>query len=150
MRKSSREDAKAVVFTHFTVQPDDSRDDLLKRWTERFVHYKSCSKQLEHVFVFVSEGYEALMSIPAIEPPWPELLRDRELVKTIEDASRKARCAEGYIVPIGYVKLMDVVARIQRRAKYLGRNVALLLLGSGKFMRYDSPKFIDAILRIDG
>lgn len=150
------DDLKCVIFTHFmpgrrsVFVPGDSKR-LEEEWCLRFKAYAACPS-VAKVFVFISEGYRALLSIrsPEMTTPFIGLEADRELVAIIRSAARLAGCPEGFIVPIGFDSMVDVLSRLERRAKEFNRTIRLLLLGSGKHMRYDSPKMIDAILRIAG
>lgn len=152
---SSTEDLKCVIFTHFSPGQDwlpteKKKRELEERWRDRFQAYWQCSSVVRHVFVFISEGYQALLSVRRREAPFIGLSLDRTLLKIATDAAKKAGCPKGFIEPIGFDRLVDVLSRLQQRAKESKQQIGLLLLGSGEYMRYDSPKMVDAILRIAG
>lgn len=145
---------QCVVFTHFGKgnRPGFTARDkasLKEEWQKRFERYNTCSKIVKHVFVFISEGYQALLAGQS-EAPFISMDRDRILVKLVREAAKQAGCTDGFIIPIGFDRMVDVLRRLQLRAKQKAKRLSHLLLGEGQYMRYDAPKIVDAILRIAG
>jgi hypothetical protein len=147
---------ECVVFTHFHFNPDKQsvfRSSDVARihdtWKERLQRYQDCPS-IERLFVFISVGYQALLDVRKLSAPFIGLETDRRLIRIVRKAARDAGCAPGFVVPVGFDRMVDVLARLQRRAEEYDQVIGYLLLGSGKHMRYDSPKIVDAILRIAG
>jgi len=148
-------DQKCVVFTHFvsgghSVSDPNRLRTLRDEWRRRLERYAKCQETIERVFVFISEGYFALASIRRREAPFVGLQADRTLVRILREESDNAGCPRGFIIPIGVDALVNLLSRLQLQLNGLGKDISQLLLGSGKYMRYDSPKMVDAILRIAG
>ena len=154
-KQSNEKKIKGVVFTHFSCKIDDLADNSKKNlqideWKERFKNYYACDKQIEKVFVFISEGYQALLATREGEAPFISLDSDRTFLEMLKEARAKTECKEDFIIPIGFDKMVSVMSKLQWAAKNSGKPLNLLLLGEGKHMRYDSPKIVDAMLRIFG
>lgn len=151
---------KAIVFTHFMRPRHPAEDRALSplnhgedkqiraEFVRRFNTFSDC-KSVARLFVFISEGYQALLSIKADEPPFLGLQTDRRLVDIVREAAEESGYM-GEVVPIGIDVLVNVLWRLQVKLRLANRDLRLLLLGSGKSMRYDSPKMVEAILRIAG
>jgi len=166
-QQSNGKEIKGVVFTHFSCKIDDLADNSKKdlqidEWKKRFVNYYACKKQIEKVFVFISEGYQALLATREGEAPFISLDSDRTFIEMLKEASKKAckeankeanektECKEDFIITIGFDKMVSVMSKLQWAATNAEQQLNLLLLGDGKHMRYDSPKIVDAMLRIFG
>lgn len=162
-QQSNGKEIKGVVFTHFSCKIDDLADNSKKdlqidEWKKRFVNYYACKNQIEKVFVFISEGYQALLATREGEAPFISLDSDRTFIEMLKEASKKAckeanektECKEDFIITIGFDKMVSVMSKLQWAATNAEQQLNLLLLGDGKHMRYDSPKIVDAMLRIFG
>ena len=157
-KKPASDSPRCVLFTHFmpgklSALSRAGAQKLQAEWRERFERSWACRSQVDRAFVFVAEGYQALLAVRSFgtpEPPFIGLRTDRELIAIARRAAREAGCAPGFIVPIGFDSLVDTLSRLQRRAQDFEQSLSFLLLGSGEHMRYDSPKVVDAILRIAG
>jgi len=148
--------SKCVIFTHFhfdlkknSVFLAKDRDRIHDLWKRRFERYRDCPS-VERLFVFISVGYQALLDVRKLSAPFIGLETDRQLVKLLSKAAKSACCEPRFVVVVGFDRMVDVLSRLQRRAQERGEMISNLLLGSGKHMRYDSPKIVDAILRIAG
>ena len=137
---------KAVVFTHF-VMPSGT-DDLLSPVERRPVH-KQCERLIGSyqacpsvglVYVFIADGYEAIL---AGRDPWPALDRERRLRRIFARHIGRASAAKFQIV--GTRELTPTLACL---ARHVELDLARLLLGGGQRMYYDSPKFVEAIIRL--
>jgi hypothetical protein len=142
-------DGKCVVFTHLTAGGRRA-DRLAGEWYETIRAYQGCESVVGKVFIFVSEGWQALLDVQKSRPPFVQLTNDRELVAMLKHAAKEAKCRDGFIVPIGFDDTVNVLSRLQRYAEAHEYDIRPLFLGAGKYMRYDSPKVVDAILRITG
>lgn len=137
---------RAVVFTHF-VMPQGA-DDLLGRGQRRIVHqecerligsYQACPS-IGLVYVFIADGYQAIL---AGKEPWRALDRERRLRRMFARHIGAAGATKFQIV--GTRELTPTLAALARLA---GPQLARLLLGGGRRMYYDSPKFVEAVIRL--
>lgn len=147
-----QEDMKCVVFTHFIPGTDPQVFDpieaekLQRRWAGQLEGYAHCAC-VDRVFVFIAEAFHAFLSLEATKrPPGEILVRDRRLRDILKGAARETKCVEK-VQPILFEDLVEILDALQRRA---GRDIRDLFLGSGLHFRYDSPKMVEAFLRIFG
>jgi hypothetical protein len=96
------------------------------------------------VYVFMAEGYQAILSS---ERPWEGLDEERVLREHLEKAVR--RLAPDKIQIVGTRELTPTMASLSRMTKR-GEQKELgdLLLGSGRDLNYDSPKVVEAMIRL--
>jgi len=143
---------KGVVFTHFQARGSAfdpyQLDTIKQKWKQLFEKYAECSS-IERIFPFIDTGYRSLMQVRTSEAPWKGLSEDRRWICVARAAAEESGCADK-VFPIGFDLLVDVLSALQRRAGEQKADIRLLLLGSGMKMAYDSPKIVDAILRIAG
>ncbi len=146
---------KAIVFTHFTLPRDalpiDDRKKRLKigeYCDKRINNFADCSS-IGFVYLFIAEGYQAILGA---DRPWEGLNRERILRNLLQDAIDKLptnKAPRDRFQIVGTHELTPVMARLsrvaeERREQKLGE----LLLGHGERLYYDSPKIVEAIIRL--
>ncbi len=156
MRKS--EELRGVVFTHYrpgsdpdtgkrlSIEQKDDAEIIKDTWRSRLEGFAACAA-ITHVFVFISEGWQALLKINGPTKTYRELNKDKQLVAILKDAALEAGCTNLRVVPIVFEHLVHVLSALERRS---GEDIRRLLLGAGKTSTYDSPKIVEAFLRIAG
>src|SRR5438046_1358735 len=86
-------EGKCVVFTHLNAGAKRA-DKLIDEWGETIRSYQRCGSVVGKVFIFVSEGYQALLDIQS-KAPFVHLTNDRELVAMLKHAAKVAKCQDG-------------------------------------------------------
>ncbi|MGB6836992.1 MAG: hypothetical protein WBF66_04730 [Dehalococcoidia bacterium] len=141
---------KALVFTAFTlphelrsVEDTDKQEGIRKYCLSSIENYAKC-ESVGLVYLFIPEGYQALLGDTR---PWEGLERERLLRQMLERAIRVTGATKVQIV--GTAELTATMAQFSRRAADLGRErLGNLLLGYGQHLYYDSPKVVEAIIRL--
>ena len=152
--------SKAVVFTHFSVREETLDDanklaDFIKENSEYFKTYLTC-QNIGLVYVYVSRGLEKVVKTLRVKGSSFEVnARDIDTEQRIISALRLAiheaagqipgydECKSPQIIFIGLPQLVHLLNTLIRIDKTLVRNLA----GRKKFT-YDSPKFVDAVIRL--
>ncbi len=146
---------KAIVFTHFTLPRDalpiDDRKKRLKigeYCDKRINNFADCSS-IGLVYLFIAEGYQAILGA---DRPWEGLNRERILRNLLQDAIDKLptnKAPRDRFQIVGTHELTPVMARLSREAEERReQKLGELLLGHGERLYYDSPKVVEAIIRL--
>jgi hypothetical protein len=135
---------RCIVFTNFRRQNDlntkRKKRNQQKEWQKRLGAYYNCAN-IHLVYIFVIDGYEALLSGVI---PFKALMIERTMRKILKDAA-KAEGVDDKIQIVGIEELIPTLANLQGIA---GRRLNFLLLGGGKNPYYDSPKMVEAFIRL--
>lgn len=91
----------------------------------------------------VTEGYQGVL---AGRDPWSKLDLERRTMAVLRQAMRAADTSKVQLV--GISELTPPMSTLERSAKEGNRSLAGLLLGSKKYLYYDSPKMVEAIIRL--
>ncbi|GAG24025.1 unnamed protein product, partial [marine sediment metagenome] len=140
-----------IVFTHFTLpheaQPIEfpsHRASISRCCRDRIRMYASCPS-VGLVYVFIAEGYQAVLGDSR---PWEGLERER-ILRDLLNAAIEKHDPTRKVQIVGTRELTPTMAPLSRAATSAGHaKLGTLLLGHGKYMSYDSPKVVEAIIRL--
>jgi hypothetical protein len=145
---------KAVVFTHLVLPRSstplfvEERKEQVRKVCRALVRMYDKCPSVGLVYVFIAEGYQALLSG---KKPFQSLYADR-LLRDILIEERKNSTGKIEIVRIR--ELVPFMAKLSaefetRRSQGNDeRRLGELLLGHGERLYYDSPKLVEAIIRL--
>lgn len=145
--------AEKLAFTHLrlpgTLNPKVLSEKRARELVEPVQEILSPfveSKSLDRVFVFVSEGYEALLGT---ESPVTGYYAELLIRRAIRIVKREYGAQGLKIESVGMPELAPTLVFLKTQSGKSGEGVlAQLLLGSGGQLKYDSPKFVEAIIRL--
>ena len=135
---------RAVVFTACDTK-DKIYDDIAvikEHWSKQIVEYEKC-EMVGLVFIFITDGYKGIL---AREDSWIDLDKERRMRGVLNEIIEESNAKKMQIV--GVEELIPTMSSLERKAKASGSSLAQLLLAGEKFLYYDSPKIIEAIIRI--
>ena len=143
------EHIKAVVFTACEV-PDKilgsemARERLTKEWELKLRDYNSCT-QVKLVYVFITDGYRGVL---ASDKPWTNLQKEHLMRKVLREAIAREKM-EGEVQIVGVDELRATLFHLETMAEDESHvKLSQLLLAGEKSLYYDSPKAIEAIIRL--
>jgi len=140
---------KGVIFTNFRMHPGNNLIGPAQRafqqlqWQERIRPYRSCNN-VYLIYIFIIEGYKALLSG---EIPFESLTTERAMREVLETAVRMEGL-EDRVQIVGIDELIPTLTYLQQIAHLSGLPLNNLLLGAGKTAYYDSPKMVEAFIRL--
>ncbi len=136
---------KGVVFTACDT-PNDIKDLWKKvkdEWKEQFALYENCNN-VGLVFVFITDGYKGVLSRQ--KNSWRNLNKERLMRTILEDSIAETGAKKIQIV--GVKELIPTMSGLETAADKDKTSLASLLLAGEQHLYYDSPKLIEAIIRI--
>lgn len=137
---------KAVVFTAYWTRANllskAGRGKLRRDWRTQFVEYERCNS-VGLVYVLLTQGYQGVL---AAEDPWIKLDIERRVRDILEQAIEDVGTSKIRIV--GVDELIPTMASLERIANNRGTPLCEFLLGKGQYLYYDSPKMVEALIRI--
>ncbi|OGN99434.1 MAG: hypothetical protein A2Y58_05045 [Chloroflexi bacterium RBG_13_51_52] len=141
---------KCIVFTHFGRQRNNplvtttQKVNQQEEWQERLRAYRGCNN-VDLIYIFIMDGYVALVSRGDI--PFKELMIERTMRNILETAARVEGLSDKVQV-VGIDELIPTLAALQDIAESRNQDLDLLLLGGGRYAYYDSPKMVEAFIRL--
>lgn len=151
-------DVKAVIFTHISLPDipsihDAERDGSLSslvwsKWGEMLAAYASCP-QVKLVYLFLSDAYIAYVTEnnQFMDLKRLELVIEAELVEAIRRNCGQSSVSKFSLV--GISQLQPLLLQLSELSNNLtGTSFKKLVLGGGAELFYDSPKVVEAIIRI--
>ncbi len=155
MPQARHEGVQAVVFTHFGAlkyRKDGEeftalRPEFTSRYKEIFSAYRACST-IVRVYAYIDWAFrEAVLRIRedlSFNISTEVRAEEAEMINMLETAIRLAGCRPGMVKIIGYQHLEFLLHGLFK----LDPDLIKFLCGpTGKFT-YDSPKFVEAIIRL--
>ncbi len=142
-----------VVFTALdpptAYPPIDLTNEIHKRkvreeWTALLENYVACDP-VDLVFVFITPGYKGITSG---QSPWTELHKENLMQRILDDIINGNKDKYKKIQVVGVRELVPTFASLEAQAKKNERPLKRVLLGRGTDLYYDSPKMVEAIIRI--
>jgi len=119
------------------------RVDQQARWQEQLTLYRDCPN-VDLIYVFIIEGYQALL---AGIIPFKMLTIERAMRDVLEAAATNVRVRHKVQI-VGIDELIPTLTYLQDIAEHRNQPLNNLLLGAGKDTYYDSPKMIEAFVRL--
>jgi hypothetical protein len=143
------------VFTHVNLKPEDIRQRgpaaCIKEYTPLFERYLKC-RNVGLVYLYLSLGVEQVVQAVAEGEPLvipPEVLVDEavclDVLQLAEEVAREA--SPGRSLKFIQVTTFQLVS-LFRNLNRIDRSLVTFLRGSGGSFTYDSPKFVEAVIRI--
>ncbi len=140
---------KCIVFTNFRRQngntlitpPQLTQQQV--QWQQQLHPYRDC-QNVDLIYIFIIEGYQALLSG---QIPFKALTIERSMREILEAAARAERIG-GKVQIVGIEELVPTLAYFQDIAQDSDQPLNNLLLGGGQSTYYDSPKMIEAFIRL--
>ncbi|GAI85840.1 unnamed protein product, partial [marine sediment metagenome] len=140
---------KGIVFTNFRRQngntlitpPQKARQQI--QWGQQLHPYRNC-QHVDLIYIFIIEGYQALLSGKI---PFQTLTIERAMREILQAAASAEKIGDKVQI-IGIEELIPTLAYFQDIAQDSGQPLNNLLLGGGKSAYYDSPKMIEAFIRL--
>lgn len=150
--------SSAIAFTHLPVRWDALRDrsylnEISEKWGEQIRAYSSC-RSLRLVYVYVSAGVEQVLRTTndtndQLHIPWEVLEKEQAVFDSLNRALEENRTAyvRGGSVQFEVIGVQKLTSILNRLWAIDPRLVGYLRGETGVFT-YDSPKFVEAVIRI--
>lgn len=146
---------KAVVFTHINLKPEEIDDKgeeaCIREYVSLFERYLAC-RNVGLVYLYLSLGAEEIVRLIANGKPLtipPRVLRRESRCQNILQLA-ETRARDRYLgKPQKFIHVTTTqLASLFERLHAIDPDLITSLGGSGKNFGYDSPKFIEAVIRI--
>jgi hypothetical protein len=140
---------RCIVFTNFRRQTENilvTPPQMVEQqliWQRQLRPYCNCP-EVDLIYIFIIDGYEKLVSG---EVPFKALMIERAMRKVLETAARVEGLSDKIQI-VGSEELIPTLANLQDIAENRGQPLNIFLLGGGKHPYYDSPKMIEAFIRL--
>jgi hypothetical protein len=150
---------KAVVFTHIDLTPKEiereGRGECVKKYTRLFERYLRC-RNVGLVYMYLSLGAEEIMQAivdggkgqPLVVPP-NVLEEENECLYVLQSAENKARRTyPDRLMKFIHVTTPQLITLFENLHKIDPGLFSFLFGTLSKSFTYDSPKFVEAVIRI--
>jgi hypothetical protein len=151
---------RCIVFTHFErenikgksgkqvknpLENKYQKKEQRKKWRKQLRPYSNSKcRNIKLIYIFIIDGYEALLKG---EIPFEALMMEKRMRKVLEDVAKELGVKKKLQI-IGIEELLPTLAHLQGIAVSHRKKLNFLLLGGGKTPYYDSPKMVEAFIRL--